>query len=250
MSDKDLTDATDNVNVDITEDDSVHVDDPDNDNDSEKYAQSHKTPKKEYINTDTETDSEGTDTDFTDFTRKTVDIDAKISEEIKKEFLNLESEHEFNEHLQGKLDKLNGRLKKLQQKYYSYKTWYDRLNIMIIIISSVLSIIEALRNEMIHMTDGNKTWSVIFNMVPLSISTFITGTAAVIQFQKYQEKMENMQFTKEKVILAISKLKHVQEMIWFSKPDEFEKIKLKYLHDIYTFYSESSSELERQLKSA
>jgi len=59
-----------------------------------------------------------------------------------------------------------------------------------------------------------------------------------------------MQFTKEKVILAISKLKHVQEMIWFSKEEDFEKIKLKYLHDIYTFYSESSSELERQLKSA
>jgi hypothetical protein len=224
-----------NIDVEINDDGNDYGNDDDND------SQSHKTPK--------DMDSPSTDDD-SDFTRKTVDIDAKISEEIKKEFLNLESEHEFNEHLQGKLDKLNGRLKKLQQKYYSYKTWYDRLNIMIIIISSVLSIIEALRNEMIHMTDGNKTWSVIFNMVPLSISTFITGTAAVIQFQKYQEKMENMQFTKEKVILAISKLKHVQEMIWFSKEEDFEKIKQKYLHDIYTFYSESSSELERQLKSA
>jgi hypothetical protein len=185
-----------------------------------------------------------------DFTRKTIDIDAKISEEIRKEFLNLENEYEFNEHLQGKLDKLNIRLKKLQQKYYSYKTWYDRLNIMIIIISSVLSIIEALRNELDHLTEDNKTWSVIFNMVPLSISTFITGTAAIIQFQKYQEKMENMQFTKEKVILAISKLKHVQEMIWFSSGDEFEKVKQKYIQDIYSFYNESSSELERQLKSA
>ena len=66
---------------------------------------------------------------------------------------------------------------------------------------------------------------------------------------KYQEKMENMQFTKEKVILAISKLKHVQEMIWFNKEEDFEKIKQIYLHDIYSFYNESSSELERQLKS-
>ena len=249
MSDEDFTDATDNVNVDITGNYSDH-DNSVNDDDSEKYAQSHKTPKKEYINTDS--NSEGTDTDFTDFTdftRKTI-IDAKISYEIKKEFLNLESEHEFNEHLQGKLDKLNGRLKKLQQKYYSYKTWYDRLNIMIIIISSVLSIIEALRNELDHLTEDNKTWGVIFNMVPLSISTFITGTAAIIQFQKYQEKMENMQFTKEKVILAISKLKHVQEIIWFSNEKDFEKIKQKYLQDIYSFYNESSSELERQLKSA
>ena len=152
--------------------------------------------------------------------------------------------------MSSKLDKLNTGLKKLQQKYYSYKTWYDRLNIMIIIISSILSILEALRNELDHLTEDNKTWSVIFNMVPLSISTFITGTAAIIQFQKYQEKMENMLFTKEKVILAISKLKHVQEMIWFNKEEDFEKIKQKYLQDIYSFYNESSSELERQLKSA
>jgi len=234
MSEEDFTDASNNVNIEINDNDDSSTDN------SEKYSQS---PKRENsINDD--------NSDTTDFTRKTIDMNHKISDEIKKEFLNLESEHEFNEHLQGKLDKLNGRLKKLQQKYYSYKTWYDRLNIMIIIISSVLSIIEALRNEMIHMTDGNKTWGVIFNMVPLSISTFITGTAAIIQFQKYQEKMENMLFTKEKVILAISKLKHVQEMIWFNKEEDFEKIKQKYLQDIYSFYNESSSELERQLKSA
>ena len=61
--------------------------------------------------------------------------------------------------------------------------------------------------------------------------------------------MENMQFTKEKVILAISKIKHIQESIWFCKEDEFESLKKKYMNDIYSFYNESSSELERQLKS-
>ena len=169
--------------------------------------------------------------------------------DISEEFMNIKTDKALNEHLQDKLEKLNTRLKKLQLKYYSYKTWYDRLNIMIIAISSLLSIIEALRNEMIHITEDNKTWTVLFNMIPLGISTFITGTAAVIQFQKYQEKMENMQFTKEKVILAISKIKHIQESIWFCKEDEFESLKKKYMNDIYSFYNESSSELERQLKS-
>jgi hypothetical protein len=232
MSEENDTDSLNGVEINIEED-----------------QLSSKTPKKPKNLDFNDNDNDNFSSD-SDFTRKTIDIDAKISEEIKKEFLNLENEYEFNEHLQGKLDKLNIRLKKLQQKYYSYKTWYDRLNIMIIIISSILSILEALRNELDHLTEDNKTWSVIFNMVPLSISTFITGTAAIIQFQKYQGKMENMQFTKEKVILAISKLKHVQEMIWFSNGDEFEKVKQKYIQDIYSFYSESSSELERQLKSA
>lgn len=230
MSEENFSDASDNINVEIND-------------------FSSKTP----MNKDKYDNNDGNDilgSDESDFSRQTTPIDAEISEEIKREFLNLESEHEFNQHLQGKLDKLNSRLKRLQEKYYSYKTWYDRLNIMIIIISSILSVLEALRNELFHITENNKTWTVLFNMIPLSISTFITGTAAIIQFQKYQEKMENMQFTKEKVILAISKLKHVQEIIWFSKPEEFDQVKHKYLHDIYIFYSESSSELERQLKSA
>ena len=228
MSEENFSDASDNIDVEIND-------------------FSSKTPMNKNKNIN-ENDILGSDE--SDFSRQTASIDVEISEELKKEFLNLESEHEFNQHLQGKLDKLNKRLKRLQEKYHSYKRWYDRLNIMIIIISSILSVLEALRNEMFHITENNKTWTVLFNMIPLSISTFITGTAAIIQFQKYQEKMENMQFTKEKVILAISKLKHVQEIIWFSKPEDFEKIKDKYLHDIYIFYSESSSELERQLKSA
>ena len=104
---------------------------------------------------------------------------------------------------------------------------------------------EATRNELFFLSENNKTWEVIFNIVPLSVSTFITGTAAIIQFQKYQEKMENMQFTKEKVILAMSKIKHIQEMILFH--DNFDNLKKKYFEDIYGFYNESNSEIERQL---
>lgn len=167
----------------------------------------------------------------------------KLDNEIKK----ISNETEFDQHLQDKLDKLTYRLEILQKKYSSYKIWYDRLNIMIIMISSILSIMEATRNELIYLAETNKTWEIMFNLVPLSVSTFITGTAAIIQFQKYQEKMENMQFTKEKVILAMSKIKHIQEMILFH--DNFENIKKKYFEDIYGFYSESNSEIERQLLS-
>ena len=229
-------DNDDNISVDI-DDDNISVDiDTDNDigsGSSNEDTFTQKTPKHSLFDEEDEDNI---------YSRQTI-------KDISEEFMNIKTDKALNEHLQDKLEKLNTRLKKLQLKYYSYKTWYDRLNIMIIAISSLLSIIEALRNEMIHITEDNKTWTVLFNMIPLGISTFITGTAAVIQFQKYQEKMENMQFTKEKVILAISKIKHIQESIWFCKEDEFESLKKKYMNDIYSFYNESSSELERQLKS-
>ena len=69
-------------------------------------------------------------------------------------------------------------------------------------------------------------WSVIYKYI-------YYWTVAIIKFQKYQEKMENMQFTKEKVILAISKIKHIQEIIKFSNTNDFENIKKKYVEDMF-----------------
>ena len=89
---------------------------------------------------------------------------------------------------------------------------------------------------------------IMFNMVPIGISSTITCSAAIVKFKKYQEKMEYMQFTREKVILAISKLKLVQESLWFNKDEDFDEIKQKYLHDVYLIYNESNSELERHIK--
>ena len=85
-------------------------------------------------------------------------------------------------------------------------------------------------------------------MIPITFSSTITCTAAIIKFKKYQEKMENMQFTREKVILAISKIKEIQESLWFNDEKSFPSIKKKYLEDVYHVYNESNSELERHIK--
>ena len=182
------------------------------------------------------------------FTEKNKDIIYdKINDKLK---MNLKYEKEFKDHLQKKLNKLDIRLNILQMKYNTYNVWYDRFNILIIIISSLLSIIEAFRNEISHLfeNDRNETLKIIFNMIPLSISGSITCLAAIIKFKKYQEKMENMQFTREKVITATSKIKTVQESLWFSNEVEFNDIKKRYLEDIYNVYNESNSELERHIK--
>ena len=57
-----------------------------------------------------------------------------------------------------------------------------------------------------------------------------------------------MQFTREKLILAISKLKEVQESLWFNDTKEFNTIKKKYADDVFKVYNEGISELERHIK--
>jgi len=178
-----------------------------------------------------------------------IEIQKQTDEKInKKKNMEILSKKQLNHHLQCKLDKLSDRLKILQIKYIGYKSWYDKFNIMIIIISSFLSIFEAFRNEFIEHIEGNHSMEIFFNMTPIGISSIITCSAAIVKFKKYQDKMEKMQFTREKVILSISKIKHVQEMLWFSNNKDFDSIKKKYLDDIYSFYNESSSELERHIK--
>ena len=200
----------------------------------------------------------GEDTDddlLNQILQKDIDNDENFYKEVNKQkqdtvfkSLNITTETQFTDHLQKKLDKLTNRLKILQIKYIGYKKWYDNCNISIIIVSAVLSVFEAFRNEIVEYIGENNAGSLIFNMIPIAVSTSITCSAAIIKFKKYQEKMENMQFTREKVILAISKIKHIQELLWFSKDEEFESIKQKYVDDIYGFYNESTSELERHIK--
>ena len=178
------------------------------------------------------------------------EVQDSLDEGLKKKIdMGSLSKEEFNSHLQGKIKKLGDRLKILQIKYQSYKSWYDKLNVMIIVISSLLSIFEAFRNEFIEHIEGNHSMEIFFNMIPIGISSIITCSAAIIKFKKYQDKMENMQFTREKVILAISKIKYVQETLWFANTkEELDSTKKNYINEIYSFYNESNSELERHIK--
>jgi hypothetical protein len=162
--------------------------------------------------------------------------------------MNIEYERDLKNHLQRKLNRLDERLKVLQMKYNTYKKWYDRFNIIIIVISSGLSVFEALRSHIDDKITEETGFYYFFNMIPITFSSTITCTAAIIKFKKYQEKMENMQFTREKVILAISKIKEIQESLWFNDEKSFPSIKKKYLEDVYHVYNESNSELERHIK--
>ena len=181
--------------------------------------------------------------------KRSKSIKTIITEEVEKQKnMNIETEKHFKEHLQQKLNKLDIRLKILQMKYNNYKKWYDGFNISIIIVSSLLSIFEASRNELKDHIEKDSPTYIFFNLIPIGISSYITCSAAIIKFKKYQEKMENMQFTREKVLLSISKIKHVQEKLWFSSPENFDNMKKIYLDEVYLFYNESNAELERHIK--
>ena len=164
--------------------------------------------------------------------------------------MNIKHEREFDGHLEKKLTFLSERLDLLQMKYNGYKQWYDRMNITIIIISTLLSVFESFRLEVDELIpENNHGLRLFFNMTPIAISSTITCAAAIIKFKKYQEKMENMQFTREKVITSISRIEYVKESLWFNEgDDDFHDIKQKYLSEVFIIYNESIAELKRHIK--
>ena len=83
-------------------------------------------------------------------------------------------------------------------------------------------------------------------MLPITLSSTITCTAAIV-FKKYHIKNGKYEFIR-KVILAISKIKEIQESLWFNDEKAFPEIKKRYLEDVYNVYNESHSELERHIK--
>ena len=58
-------------------------------------------------------------------------------------------------------------------------------NIIIIIVSAVLSVYEALRNELDKFIEDESGVEVVFNMIPIGMSSSITCIAAIIKFKKY-----------------------------------------------------------------
>ena len=174
------------------------------------------------------------------------DLDRIKNDKLK---MNINHEKDFNKHLQEKLDFLSDRLDLLQMKYNGYKKWYDRINIAIIIISTILSVFESFRLEVKDFIDeSDHGLNLMFNMTPIIISSTITCSAAVVKFKKYQEKMEEMQFTREKILTSISRIENVKESLWFNKDHEFDNIKNNYLKEVFTIYNESISELKRHIK--
>ena len=83
----------------------------------------------------------------------------------------------------------------------------------------------------------------------LFLSGIITATASFIKLKKYQEKSDQIHLTREKVSVARSSLKTVQEHLLFCKTKEdLHKIKKIYFQNAYHNYRLGNSYLDKYVK--
>ena len=148
----------------------------------------------------------------------------------------------FVEQLQRKIDKLNIRINILRFKYSTYKNWFDNLSIVIILISSVLTFLEAIRAEL-------NLSNTFFQITPIICSSLIALIATFTKFKKYQEKMERMARCLDKCITITFRLKRLQEHVHNCKNiKELDNIKDKFFGEPYENYINSREDIEKNLK--
>tara|TARA_B110001454_G_scaffold185185_1_gene181258 strand:- start:144 stop:1199 length:1056 start_codon:yes stop_codon:yes gene_type:complete len=170
-------------------------------------------------------------------------------EHYKDEVLNEKLENEkkiFIKHLQRKIDGIEQKMRYINHKYTDYVNYFKHLNITVIVLSSGLTLFEASTQIIDYKTIDSSFLRVIFQFIPLIVSTSVSLIATFIKFQKYQEKMETLVVTEEKGIIAISKLKKIREQTYFEKKD-IESIKELYLTETYEFYNEVNIKISIEL---
>lgn len=172
----------------------------------------------------------------------TVPFQKSIQLEVQKE--------QLVRYLQTKIDKLKQRIRLVQHKYASYKYYNNGVNIGIILISTSMTFIESIKNQVDETSlSDSAVLGPLFSLLPIFLSSTITCAAAIVKFKKFQEKMEGITKTVEKCIFAISRIKKCQEDIIFLKSsEEFEDVKDRYHKDIYDYYNTCDQEIQLFLK--
>ena len=202
-------------------------------------------------------DSDGfNDEDFT--------IDSDINEEIE----NIIENHKYDEydlnkvldkdysvkktifgtHLRCKLSKINQRMRYADNKYYDIRRDYTMFGLTVLIISFILTLVEAFLNTVELDDIENQTLKNFVKLIPLILSTLVSFFTALIKFYKYEEKIESLVKAIEKCLFSIAEIKEVRESLYFCENKKDIKILInKFQKTIYPKYLSNNSDIEQLL---
>ena len=154
----------------------------------------------------------------------------------------------FDDHIQKKIDKLGERARYINYKFEDVRYYFKKYSITIIYLATLLTLIEALMNSFEIEQIGNIIVINIIRFIPLLLSSSISLLAALIKFNKYEDKIENITRTTEKCIVTMAKLKNIKEQLYFSSTNKkIYKLITIFLNNIYADYLESHKNIEKEL---
>lgn len=144
--------------------------------------------------------------------------------------------------LNNKQEKLSIKIEILRFKYAEYKKWSDFFNLMIIILSSAITLLQSVNAEM-------KINTYFFTLSPIFISTLIAMLAAVIRFKKWGDKMETISKCISNSILTLSDIKSLKNDIQIAtSKEDMDEISDKYKNDVKNSINQTETDIITNLK--
>jgi hypothetical protein len=165
----------------------------------------------------------------------------ELSEKTKEEKKNLITR------LQSKITKMNDRKVITEMKQEDYKFLFDAFNIFILFLSAVLTVIEAIKND-VDVERANEPTKQFFKISPLFISTTIGFITAIVKFKRFQEKLEMNTKAIEKSIFTTYRMKKLQEDLHFADEVAYAKLLEIYKEEIFPLYNQAQGEIEGTLQ--
>ena len=161
---------------------------------------------------------------------------------------NILKKQKYEDHIQNKLSKINLRMRYAEHKYNDIREQFNRLGLVIIIISFLLTLVEAFRNTIDLEKDIiNPLVRNLIKLIPLILSTLVSFLTAVVKFNKYEEKIESLIKATEKCIYTISEMKKIKETLYFCNDNELDTVIGEFERNVYPKYLSNNVDIEKQL---
>ena len=142
---------------------------------------------------------------------------------------------------------MNDRKVITEMKQEDYKFWFDAFNIFILFLSALLTVIEAIKND-VDVERVDEPTKQFFKISPLFISTTIGFITAIVKFKRFQERLEMNTKAIEKSIFTTYRMKKLQEDIHLADDDAFIKLLEIYKEEIFPLYNQAQGEIEGTLQ--
>ena len=160
-----------------------------------------------------------------------------------------ERKAEFIRYVQDNIQNIKIRGNILRFKHAGYKYWFDMFSVSILLLSALLTFMEAMRAA---STSASRRWTAPNRsswVSPIVISSAVTVCAALVKFKKYQVKMENLQRAIQKAIFTTFRLMRVQENAKHMHTDEeLDTLIQSYSGETYDMYVQCQEEMEKNLR--
>ena len=159
---------------------------------------------------------------------------------------------EFYARVRQKVTKLVRRNNILNLKYKSSRYQYDRAQIGIIVVSTLLTVYETVTAQMQQeLTKLPSAGKHVMALLPAFFSSVIAIVASVLKFKRYQERMEMQIRAMDRAIACIFNMKQTLEQIYYaSSLAALDAIHERYLDAVYPEYCLTNKALEHVLKYA